>query len=103
LLLLVESQVVLRECPPDATPESRESLEETECHVIPVVAVEDGVVELDPEEVLLDVHPPLLPRSKESLVEAASDEKNCCIKGGFGDVLTLNVEDDVTVSVLDFV
>ena len=52
VILLVESQVVLRECPAEKNPESRESREEIECHALPV-APDDGVVVFDPGEIFI--------------------------------------------------
>ena len=49
VLLLVESQVVLREWPAEKNPESRDSREETAGHAL-AVAPDDGVVVLDPGE-----------------------------------------------------
>ena len=51
-LLLVESHVVLLEWPVEKKPESRESRDETECHVGPA-AIELGVVVLEPGDILL--------------------------------------------------
>lgn len=94
LLLLVESQVVLREWPVEKKPESTESREEMDAHVAPVTA-EDGVVVLEPEEAF---KPPYILRSTESLEEATRLEKNCCIRGGLGEVLKLTELDVVPIA-----
>ena len=63
------------------------------------MTAEDGVVELDPEE-LVDA-PPLLLRSRDSLADVVKDENRCCINGRLGEVLILGEQLTVIVVLFD--